>query len=178
MADKLKIKGLCERGTLIPEGPPFHNTITIPMEKEKKANTILPHANFESILPRSSTYLTEPISGQLLPSMRHNAIISAAPPAHQSPKNTQARGTTRPGEPQYMLISSPKKTKYSLGTTGGHPSILRNQLISKEMAGTNVEVKSEPLLLNTSHSQEGSSGVASVSVTEFITTEVTGEFLQ
>ena len=32
VADKLKIKGLCERGTLIPEGPPFHNTITIPLK--------------------------------------------------------------------------------------------------------------------------------------------------
>lgn len=179
VADKLKIKGLCERGTLIPEGPPFHNTITIPMKDDKKNNngSILPHTNFDTLLPRSP-YLTEQpssMSSQILSPIRHNAIISSAPPAHQSPKNTQARGTTRPGEPQYMLISSPKKTKYSLGTgatTTGHPSILRNQLINKDLAGSSVEVKSEPLLMNSSHTQEEvPSSVASVSVTEFITTE-------
>ena len=180
VADKLKIKGLCERGTLIPEGPPFHNTITIPMKDDKKNNngSILPHTNFDTLLPRSP-YLTEQpssMSSQILSPIRHNAIISSAPPAHQSPKNPQARGTPRPGEPQYMLISSPKKTKYSLGTgatTTGHPSILRNQLINKDLAGSSVEVKSEPLLMNSSHTQEEvPSSVASVSVTEFITTEV------
>lgn len=177
VADKLKIKGLCERGTLIPEGPPFHNTITIPLKDDKKTSnaSILPHGNFENIMSRSP-YLTEQpgtLSGQVLPSMRQStaAAVSSAPPAHQSPKSTQARGTVRPGEPQYMLISSPKKTKYSLGTVG-HPSILRNQLINKELSGSGVEVKSEPLLM-TSHSQEEApSSVASVSVTEFITTEV------
>jgi len=176
VADKLKIKGLCERGTLIPEGPPFHNTntITIPMKDDKKTNntSILPHPNFESLMPRSP-YLTEQpgtLSGQILPSMRHNTVVSSAPPAHQSPKSTQARGTIRSAEPQYMLISSPKKTKYSLGTVG-NPSILRSQLINKELSGSGVEVKSEPLLM-TSHSQEEApSSVASVSVTEFITTE-------
>jgi hypothetical protein len=90
--------------------------------------------------------------GQILPSMRHNNHVNnpggGAPPAHQSPKNSQgiggpmggARGTTRPAppqaEPQYMLISSPKKTRYSttsmgLTPTTSNPSILRNQLISK-----------------------------------------------
>ena len=72
-----------------------------------------------------------------------------------------------------MLISSPKKTKYSLGNGAGHPSILRNQLINKDLSGSGVEVKSEPLLMNSSHTQEDvPSSVASVSVTEFITTEV------
>ena len=56
--------------------------------------------------------------------------------------------------------------------TGGHPSILRNTLINKDM-GSGVEVKAEPLMMNNSHSQEEvPSSVASVSVTEFITTEV------
>ena len=40
VAEKLKIKGLCERGTLIPEGPPFHNTITIPLQKVKDTSAI------------------------------------------------------------------------------------------------------------------------------------------
>ena len=91
-------------------------------------------------------------AGQVLPSIRHaNPVISSAgaPPAHQSPKNSQAaltaaggagtgpRGTTRPAPPdaQYMLISSPKKTRFAT-TLGGppnptNPSILRNQLINK-----------------------------------------------
>jgi uncharacterized C2H2 Zn-finger protein len=204
VAEKLKIKGLCERGTLIPEGPPFHNTITIPLQKEKKAdlnspNSILPHgANFETLLPRSpymtSEHNTANVAvqgGQVLPSIRHNNNMNnsgGAPPAHQSPKNSHnglniggPRGTTRPApppsEPQYMLISSPKKTRYSttsmgLTPTTSNPSILRNQLISKDLNGSNgVEVKSEPLLMSTSHNQEDvPSSVASVSVTEFITT--------
>ena len=178
VADKLKIKGLCERGTLIPEGPPFHNTITIPMKDDSKKlnNCILPHANFENLLPRSPYLTDQPasISGQILPTVRHNTIISTAPHAHQSPKITQARGTTRPAEPQYMHISSPKKSKYSMNTAAAsHPSILRNQLINKELSGSSVEVKSEPLLINSAHAQEEvPSSVASVSVTEFITTEV------
>jgi len=207
VAEKLKIKGLCERGTLIPEGPPFHNTITIPLKDKKNdansPNSILPHgANFETLLPRSP-YLTSEHGaanvaavqgGQVLPSIRHNAVNQSgggAPPAHQSPKNSQAggnvvaggpRGTTRPApplsEPQYMLISSPKKTRYSTTTMGvtpttSNPSILRNQLINKDLSGTSgVEVKSEPLLMSTgSHNQDDvPSSVASVSVTEFITT--------
>ena len=61
-----------------------------------------------------------------------------------------------------------------MNTAGSHPSILRNQLINKELSGTSVEVKSEPLLINSAHAQEEvPSSVASVSVTEFITTEVT-----
>ena len=171
VADKLKIKGLCERGTLIPEGVPFHNTITIPLKEDKnKPTSILPHPTFETLLPRSPFMEQTNLSGQILPSIRHN-IVSSAPPAHQAPKNTQSRGTIRSAEPQYMLISSPKKSKYSMGT-GGHPSILRNTLINKDM-GSGVEVKAEPLMMNNSHSQEEvPSSVASVSVTEFITTEV------
>ena len=187
MADKLKIKGLCERGTLIPEGPPLHNTITttIPVKEEKKqqnsSSGILSHANFENLLSGRTTYLNEQpvtLGGQSLSGMRqqqqHNAIVSSAPPAHQSPKNTPSRGTTRSSE-QYMIISSPKKAKYSLGgggSGGGHPSILRNQLVtSKDLGG--VEVKSEPMILSSNHHQEDvPSSVGSVSVTEFITSEV------
>ena len=187
MADKLKIKGLCERGTLIPEGPPLHNTITttIPVKEEKKqqnnSSGILSHANFENLLSGRTTYLNEQpvtLGGQSLSGMRqqqqHNAIVSSAPPAHQSPKNTPSRGTTRSSE-QYMIISSPKKAKYSLGGGGGgggHPSILRNQLVtSKDLGG--VEVKSEPMILSSNHHQEDvPSSVGSVSVTEFITSEV------
>ena len=170
VADKLKIKGLCERGTLIPEGVPFHNTITIPLKEDKsKPTSILPHPTFETLLPRSPFLEQTSLSGQILPSIRQN-IVSSAPPAHQAPKNTQSRGTIRSAEPQYMLISSPKKSKYNM--TGGHPSILRNTLINKDM-GSGVEVKAEPLMMNNSHSQEEvPSSVASVSVTEFITTEV------
>jgi hypothetical protein len=73
-----------------------------------------------------------------------------------------------------MIISSPKKAKYSLGGAGGgHPSILRNQLVtSKDLGG--VEVKSEPtMILSSSHHQEDvPSSVGSVSVAEFITSEV------
>jgi hypothetical protein len=71
-----------------------------------------------------------------------------------------------------MIISSPKKAKYSLGSAGGHPSILRNQLVTtKDLGG--VEVKSEPMILSSSHHQEDvPSSVGSVSVTEFITSEV------
>ena len=50
VADKLKIKGLCERGGLsIPEGPPLHTTITLPRKEEQKhvPTNILPHSNFE-----------------------------------------------------------------------------------------------------------------------------------
>ena len=52
-----------------------------------------------------------------------------------------------------------------------HASILRNQLVTKDMAGNNVEVKSEPLsMIGTQHHEEPvPSSVASVSVTEFIT---------
>ena len=57
-----------------------------------------------------------------LPGVRHQTS-SAAPPAHSgSPKYTGgpgggagARGVTRPAEQQYMIISSPKKAKYSIG---------------------------------------------------------------
>ena len=76
-----------------------------------------------------------------------------------------------------MMITSPKKTRFAttiagVTPTSTNPSILRNQLISKELSGNNgVEVKSEPLLMNSSHPQEDvPSSVASVSVTEFITT--------
>lgn len=201
VADKLKIKGLCERGTLIPEGPPFHNTITIPLKEPNKKQVdgspgaILPHSgNIETFLPRTP-YLAEqsPQPAQVLPSIRHTAPPvngnGSAPPAHQSPKNSQggARGTTRPAPPlseaQYMMITSPKKTRFAttiagVTPTSTNPSILRNQLISKELTGSSgVEVKSEPLLMNSTHNQEEvPSSVASVSVTEFITT-ADGELL-
>ena len=100
-------------------------------------------------------------SGGSLPSLRHGstAVVSSGgpPTAHthsQSPKHvstghlatpTGARGVTRQAEQQYMIISSPnKKAKYSIAG-GQHASILRNQLVTKDMVGNNVEVKSEPL---------------------------------
>ena len=101
-------------------------------------------------------------AGGSLPSLRHGstAVVSSGPPtAHshthaQSPKHvssghlatpTGARGVTRQAEQQYMIISSPnKKAKYSIAG-GQHASILRNQLVTKDMVGNNVEVKSEPL---------------------------------
>ena len=67
---------------------------------------------------------------QTLPALRHQAgtVVSSAPPAHShvshgpghvshpSPKHvTTSRGVTRPAEQQYMIISSPKKAKYSIG---------------------------------------------------------------
>ena len=61
---------------------------------------------------------------QPLPTLRHQtAVVSSAPPAHShahthaSPKHvTTSRGMTRPAEQQqYMIISSPKKAKYSIG---------------------------------------------------------------
>jgi len=175
VADKLKIKGLCERALIQPE-PPLHQTvaITLPIKEEKKP--ILPHQGFETLLGRTGQFMPESqqvvsMPQQTLPTLRHSVASSAAPPAHQSPKHTPSRGTTRPPEQQYMIISSPKKAKYSLGSQ--HASILRNQLVTKDMAGNNVEVKSEPLsMIGTQHHEEPvPSSVASVSVTEFITSE-------
>ena len=37
VADKLKIKGLCERAMIAPEPPLQHATITLPIKEEKKA---------------------------------------------------------------------------------------------------------------------------------------------
>ena len=92
-----------------------------------------------------------------LPSLRHQTtVVTSAPPtahshAHSSPKHVSGhvsggRGVTRGAEQQYMIISSPnKKAKYSIAG-GQHASILRNQLVTKDMVtGNNVEVKSEPL---------------------------------
>jgi len=173
VADKLKIKGLCERALIQPE-PPLHQTvaITLPIKEEKKP--ILPHQSFETLLGRTGQFIPEgqqvvSMPQQSLPTLRHS-VASSAPPAHQSPKHTPSRGTTRPSEQQYMIISSPKKAKYSIGSQ--HASILRNQLVTKDISGNNVEVKSEPLsMIGTQHHEEAPSSVASVSVTEFITSE-------
>jgi len=178
IAEKLKIKGLCER-TLIQPEPPLHQAvaITLPIKDEKKA-VLAGHGGLESLLGRSGQYITDSgqqVSGltqQSLPGMRHS--VSTAPPAHQSPKHTPSRGTTRPApQEQYMIISpSAKKTKYSLG---GHASILRSQLVTKDLAGNSVEVKSEPLAMigtGTGHHEEVPSSEANVSVTEFITGDI------
>ena len=164
IAEKLKIKGLCER-TLIQPEPPLHQAvaITLPIKDEKKPG-LAGHGGLESLLGRPGQYISEPgqqvssMAGQSLPPMRHT--VSTAPPAHQSPKHTPTRGTTRPlQQEQYMIISpSAKKTKYSIGKSGllhltslmsccagGHASILRNQLVTKDMVTNSVEVKSEPL---------------------------------
>merc|ERR1719476_631787 len=134
VADKLKIKGLCERAMIAPEPPLQHATITLPIKDEKKTTNAasLAHTNFDSLLGRTN-YMGEPPAQQLspgqvvslaqpsLPPLRHS-VTSSAPPAHQSPKHTStpSRGTTRPPEQQqYMIISSPKKAKYSLGGGGG-----------------------------------------------------------
>ena len=123
IAEKLKIKGLCER-TLIQPEPPLHQAvaITLPIKDEKKVG-LGGHGGLESLLGRSAgPYMTD--SGQQvtsmaqqssLPPMRHS--LNTAPPAHQSPKHGPSRGTTRPAQPeQYMIISpSAKKTKYSIG---------------------------------------------------------------
>ena len=167
IAEKLKIKGLCER-TLIQPDPPLHQAvaITLPIKDEKKPG-LAGHGGLETLLGRSGQYITDgqqvsSMAGQSLPPMRHT--VTTAPPAHQSPKHTPSRGTTRPvQQEQYMIISpSAKKTKYSIGkslslslspgpqfdvslTAGGHASILRNQLVTKDMVTNSVEVKSEPL---------------------------------
>merc|ERR1719458_1429717 len=73
-----------------------------------------------------------------------------------------------------MIISpSAKKTKYSIA--GGHASILRNQLVTKDMVTNSVEVKSEPLSMigtGATHHEEVPSSEANVSVTEFITGDI------
>ena len=138
-----------------------------------------------------------------LPSLRHQTtVVTSAPPtahshAHSSPKHVSGhvsggRGVTRGAEQQYMIISSPnKKAKYSIAG-GQHASILRNQLVTKDMVtGNNVEVKSEPLsmiggnpgmrvtrghrviipLFSGQHDEVPSSE-ANVSVTEFISSDL------
>lgn len=179
VADKLKIKGLCERGISIPEGPPLHATITLPRKEEQKhtPTNLLPHSNFEGLLPRTP-YLQDP-PGQVvsvaqatpLPTLSRHTSTSSAPPAHQSPKHSRPPGTNSRQQPeQYMIISSPKKAKYSLGPQ--HASILRNQLVTaKDLGSNSVEVKSEPMAMITGHQEEVPSSVTSVAVTEFITTE-------
>jgi len=177
VADKLKIKGLCERGITIPEASPLHTTITLPRKEDIKHDptSILPHNNFEGLLPRTP-YLQNPPSqvvcvAQTLPTLSRHTTSSGAPPAHQSPKHSRPITAPRPPE-QYMIISSPKKAKYSLGPQ--HASILRNQLVtSKDLyaqGGNSVEVKSEPMAMISSHQEElPPSSVATV--TEYITTE-------
>jgi len=177
VADKLKIKGLCERGITIPEASPLHTTITLPRKDEVKHDptSILPHNNFEGLLPRTP-YLQNPPTqvvcvAQTLPTLSRHTTSSGAPPAHQSPKHSRPPAAPRPPE-QYMIISSPKKAKYSIGPQ--HASILRNQLVtSKDLytqGGNAVEVKSEPMAMISSHQEElPPSSVATV--TEYITTE-------
>ena len=95
VADKLKIKGLCERAMIAPEPPLQHATITLPIKEEKKTNSAasLAHTNFDSLLGRNN-YMAEPPAQQLspgqvvslaqpsLPPLRHS-VTSSAPPAHQ-----------------------------------------------------------------------------------------------
>lgn len=167
VADKLKIKGLCERAMIQPE-PPLHATITLPIKEEKKPGGggpglgPNPHNTFDTLLGRTPYMQENPnqvvslAAGGGLPPLRHT-VTSSAPPAHQSPKHIQA--------------PNPKKAKYSLGPNQ-HASILRNQLVTqKDPLGNNVEVKSEPLSMMGGHHEEVPSSVSSVSVTEFITTE-------
>jgi len=199
IADKLKIKGLCERPLIQPETP-LHATITLPIKEEKKS-LLGGHGSFESILSgRAGSYIqdpnspvagqqvvTVPLQQQSTPLSRlGHSVSSSAPPAHQSPKHSvPGRGTTRPPEQQYMIISSPKKAKYSVGASHGHSSggqghgpasILRNQLVTKETGHSHshshthshlsqqqsqgVEVKSEPLAMalagTANSSQQGS----------------------
>jgi len=208
IAEKLKIKGLCER-TLLQPDPAIHQAvaITLPIKDEKKpvgagqgtpssGQGLLQHQNFESLLGRSpGTFIQTDPNGQQVVSMagpghqaplsglRHQTVTSAAPPAHSgSPKYTGGpgggpggRGLTRPAEQQYMIISSPKKAKYSIAG-GQHASILRNQLVTKDLvSGNNVEVKSEPLSMiggAPGHHEEVPSSEASVSVTEFISSDL------
>lgn len=89
--------------------------------------TPLSHTSFDSLLGRGA-YLPEAAPLPQAPPLRPHAPA----PAHQSPKQqggAPARGATRPPEQQYMVISSPKKAKYSLGAGGStqpqHASILR-----------------------------------------------------
>ena len=95
VADKLKIKGLCERAMIAPEPPLQHATITLPIKDEKKTTNAasLAHTNFDSLLGRTN-YMGEPPAQQLspgqvvslaqpsLPPLRHS-VTSSAPPAHQ-----------------------------------------------------------------------------------------------
>ena len=95
VADKLKIKGLCERAMIAPEPPLQHATITLPIKEEKKATNAasLTHTNFDSLLGRNN-YMAEAPAQQLspgqvvslaqpsLPPIRHS-VTSSAPPAHQ-----------------------------------------------------------------------------------------------
>jgi len=189
VADKLKIKGLCERALIQPE-PPLHATITLPIKEEKKP-LIGGHTSFDTLLGGrgGGGYIQSPVTNQHvvtlpqqqtltstpLSSLRH-AVASSAPPAHQSPKHLTGigRGVTRPSEQQYMIISSPKKAKYSIGAQ--HASILRNQLVTKDHGQlNNVEVKSEPLSMMSGNGQGGGhhdqDPGGTVSVAEFITTE-------
>jgi len=208
IAEKLKIKGLCER-TLLQPDPTIHQAvaITLPIKDEKKpvgagqgapgsGQGLLQHQNFENLLGRSpGTFIQTDPNGQQVVSMagpghqtpglsglRHQTVTSSAPPAHTSspkytggPGSVGARGVTRPAEQQYMIISSPKKAKYSIAG-GQHASILRNQLVTKDLvSGNNVEVKSEPLSMiggAPGHHEEVPSSEASVSVTEFISSDL------
>jgi len=196
VAKKLKIKGLCER-TLIQPEPSLQQTVAISLppvggkagqEQEKVGRLAVQHPQFESLLGRTTAqFLATPeTAGQVVSlagqgaGQRSLAQAAGPPTAHQSPKHG-SRGTTRPADQQqqYMIISSPKKAKYSLAGSGQHASILRNQLVTKDMVGNSVEVKSEPLAMlpgshagqQQQHEEPNTSSVSSVSVTEFITTE-------
>jgi len=79
VADKLKIKGLCERALIQPE-PPLHQTvaITLPIKEEKKP--ILPHQGFETLLGRTGQFMPESqqvvsMPQQTLPTLRHSGIL-------------------------------------------------------------------------------------------------------
>lgn len=79
VADKLKIKGLCERALIQPE-PPLHQTvaITLPIKEEKKP--ILPHQSFETLLGRTGQFMPEgqqvvSMPQQTLPTLRHSGTV-------------------------------------------------------------------------------------------------------
>jgi hypothetical protein len=62
VADKLKIKGLCERAMIQPDPPLHSNIISLPPVKEEKKTvqgSQLQHSNFDSLLGRTG-YIQEP----------------------------------------------------------------------------------------------------------------------
>lgn len=209
IAERLKIKGLCE--TLSPISMP-----PTPTQIQGSANVVgrgmnnqgmalppmanSPHAlvttsvssnmaaNFENLLPRSpyippdvNTSSCGTVGGNNVvvgggslnsslqlppPSMVRTIAPTSAPPAHQSPK--QVRSASNPRPESLVYVSPVKRTKFSTTTGPLSPqSILRNQLLAKEIGhqgsggGTanDVEVKSEPMAILSSHEDMPSSGV-------------------
>ena len=84
-----------------------------------------------------------------------------------------------------MIITIQLKTKqtffpvdihFTFSAGGQHASILRNQLVTKDLvSGSNVEVKSEPLSMiggAPGHHDEVPSSESQVSVTEFISSDL------